>query len=88
MSLLRTDRQLFIYYYYTCTSEFLTHPKPHGYPSQSLMDKIQQASCHVSAKNRQTVIYILLLYLVQLLQGTLVLIEQRSSLFRNHHVTF
>ena len=30
-----------------CTSEFLTRPRPHGWPSQSLIDKIQQAGCHV-----------------------------------------
>ena len=30
-----------------CTSEFLTHPRPHGWPSQGLKDKIQQAGCHV-----------------------------------------
>ena len=28
-------------------SEFLTRPRPHGWPSQSLKDKIQQAGCHV-----------------------------------------
>ena len=30
-----------------CTSEFLTRPRPHGWPSQTLIDKIQQAGCHV-----------------------------------------
>ena len=30
-----------------CTSEFLCRPRPHGWPSQSLIDKIQQAGCHV-----------------------------------------
>ena len=30
-----------------CASEFLTHPRPHGWPSQSLIDQIQQAGCHV-----------------------------------------
>ena len=30
-----------------CTSEFLTHPRPHGWPSQRLIDKIQKACCHV-----------------------------------------
>ena len=30
-----------------CTSEFLTRPRPHGWPSQSLIDKIQLAGCHV-----------------------------------------
>ena len=30
-----------------CTSEFLTYPRPHGWPSKSVIDKIQQAGCHV-----------------------------------------
>ena len=30
-----------------CASDFLTRPRPHGWPSQSLIDKIQQAGCHV-----------------------------------------
>ena len=29
-----------------CASGFLTRPRPHGWPSQSLIDKIQQAGCH------------------------------------------
>ena len=29
------------------TSEFPTSPRPHGWPSQSLIDKVQQAGCHV-----------------------------------------
>ena len=30
-----------------CASEFLTRPRPQGWPSQSLIDKIQLAGCHV-----------------------------------------
>ena len=30
-----------------CASEFLIRHRPHGWPSQSLIDKIQQAGCHV-----------------------------------------
>ena len=30
-----------------CASEFLIQPRPHGWPSNSLMGKIQQAGCHV-----------------------------------------
>ena len=30
-----------------CASEFLTRPRSHGWPSQSLRCKIQQAGCHV-----------------------------------------
>ena len=30
-----------------CGLHFLSRPRPHGWPSQSLIDKIQQAGCHV-----------------------------------------
>ena len=30
-----------------CVSKFLTRPRPHGWPSQSFIDKIQQAGCHL-----------------------------------------
>ena len=33
----------------TCASEFTTRPRPHGWPSRSLVDKIQQAGCHLVA---------------------------------------
>ena len=33
----------------TCASAFLKRPRPHGWPSQSLREKIQNAGCHVVA---------------------------------------